>query len=710
MTIAKKQNVKKRPIRYDSTPEMSGTQRRPAKEKSKKRIRIIEVYDYLDEVRKFLYQVVKYGPKELLTKDDPKCRFRRPNPDNPPDLDNRADPNHPKDNRLHWIWNLEDTRRVLYRLPEILDSVNIASGKPLFICEGEPDVESLRKIGSLATTNPMGALSWRDEFSKFLTDYRSIVILPDNDKAGKDRTEIILKSLQSLPYPGIPEIRIIELPGLAEGGDVTDWLNGDGSKKKLLTLVKDRLPIRPDSETETKLPIGTFLATDFYNTDCFAKKYSDRMNYCRELGWLFYDRKRWNRDTGQITAIKFAMQTARDLYILLKTSRSEEEHSAIFKHFLRSQTDRKMKAMIFLARSNDKILVPLEDLDVDPYLLNCDNGTIDLHTGQFHNHRPGDNLTKLAPVIYDPEAHCELWLKCLGEWMQGDIDKIEYLQRLMGICLTGDICARCFPIFHGSGFNGKSVFVDTIRLLMGDYGWEAPQGLLAEKQNQSHPTEIASLAGKRLVTVSETKANMMLRTSLVKQMTGDQTMSARFMRQDLFSFKITHKTILSTQNRPRITETANAIWERVHLVPWSYRIPDKDQNPHLTEQLKSEWSGILNWLLEGCRKWQKEGFLLKPPDSIKTATQEYRESSDILADFVAEKVRLNMPQESTVRVTELYKLYIKYNKNLGIEHPISQRNFNEYFKTKDVRYGQKWIDRKNVKVWFGMGLQDELPI
>lgn len=712
--------ISKRPIIYDMSGGSSDIHPTAAKKQSKSRKkkptkkepqkRIIETYDYTDEKGVLLYQKVKYGPKEFLTKDDPKSLFRRPNPDNPPDLDNRADANDPEDNRLHWIWNLDNTRRVLYRLPEISDSVNIASGKTLYICEGEPDVESLREIGLLATTNPFGALGWQDDFSESLSDYRSVVILPDNDEPGKKGAEKTLESLQSLPYPGIAEIRIIELPGLDKGGDVTDWLNGPGSKQKLLTLVKDRLPIKPKSETEIELATDRFLPTDVYNADCFVRKYSNIIKYCRELGWLFYDRKRWNKDIDQITAEKFARQIARDHYTLLKKSRTEEEHRTAFNHFLRSQNDRKIKAAVHQARSYDEILIPLEDLDADLYLFNCDNGAIDLRTGNFREHRPGDMTTKLAPVIYDEQARCELWLKFLDDWMQGDIDKIGYLQRLMGMCLTGDTCARVFPVFYGSGFNGKSVFLDTIRLLMGDYGWEAPEGLLAEKQYQSHPTEIASLAGKRLVTVSETAPNMKLRTSLVKKMTGDQTMSARFMRQDSFTFKTTHKTILSTQNKPRITETSNAIWDRLHLCDWLYRIPKEDRIPHLTEQLKKEWPGILNWLLEGCRKWQDEGFFLEPPESIKTATQEYRESSDILADFVNVTIRLKMPEESVIRATKLYKLYRKYAKDNEIDYPINVRNFNEYLRIRGIRYGQKKIDGKNVKVWFGIGLQEELPM
>lgn len=680
---------------------------RSTKRQDKKK-RIIKVFDYPDEKGELLYQAVKYGPKEVLTEDDAKTLFRRPNPDNPPDLDNRADPNDPEDTRLHWIWD-HGKRWVLYGLDQILDSVNIslnnAGKRVLFICEGEPDADYLRNIGLLATTNPAGARNWRDEYSLLLSDYKSVVILPDNDQAGRDGAEIKLKSLQSLAWPGIPEIRVIPLPGLLEKGDVRDWFNAGGSKRKLLTLVKDWLPVVSDSETDTEFPMDRFRATDSYNAHCFVKRYFKRINYCRELGWLFYDGERWNRDIGEITAAKLARQTVQsDIFGLIKKALTEDERDRRYNHFVKSESDNRLKAMVHSARSYDEILVASEELDVDPYLFNCKNGTLNLRTMEFHKHRPADMLTKLAPVTYDPDATCPRWLDCLNTW-QSDKEIIAYLQRLMGMCLTGDTCARVFPIFHGSGFNGKSVFVDTIRLLMGDYGWEAPEGLLAEKQDQGHTTDIASLAGRRFVTVSETKANMILRTSLVKRMTGDQMLTARFMRQDSFSFPTTHKTILSTQNRPRITETSNAIWDRLHLVPWENRIPEEDRIPRLTEELKSEWPGILNWLLEGCKQWQEAGGLLEAPDSVKTATQEYRESSDILADFVETTIRLKMPQESTIPVKDLYKMYRDYAKKNEIEHPITNRTFNDYFRTRGIRYGVARRGEKTVKVWFGIGLQ-----
>ncbi|TKJ32304.1 MAG: hypothetical protein CEE38_23390 [Planctomycetes bacterium B3_Pla] len=672
--------------------------------KNSARKRITQTHGYPDESGKLLYQAVRCTDRN----GDKSFFYRRPNPKNPPDLKNRLDPNDP-DDRRHWINRLgDDTRRVLYRLPELLDQVNIASGKPVFVVEGEKDADRLWQIGLVATTNPMGAGNWRQEYSDFLND-RSVVILPDNDKPGRDHAETVARSLA---LAGAPEIKILDLsdipPGLAEHEDITDWLDHGGTKQKLAKLAEDIAPWVPDQEAVE--PAERFWPTDVYNADCFVARYGDEVRYCWKWGWLVYDGKRWNRNEGNAAAEKSARKTAESLFELYKRARIPEHKNAILKWFIRSQTSRKIQDMLLVARSYHKVSTYSNQLDNDQYLFNCDNGTIDLRTGQCREHSPADMITKLAPVTYDPKAGCRLWLDCLNAWMQGDSDKINYIQRLMGMCLTGDICTRVFPIFHGFGKNGKSVFLDTIRELMGDYAWTAPEDMLAEKSYHVHPTDIASLAGRRLVTLDETKPNMILRTSLVKRMTGDRSLQGRFMRQDFFEFHTTHKTILITQNLPIIKETADAIWDRVRLVPWTYRVPGDKQNPHLVDVLQDEWSGILNWLIEGCLAWQKESYTLPASDVIKTASETYRQESDPLSDFIEEKVLLDMPVESRIRKSELHAAYKGWAQENEVRYPVSNRSISEYFRTRGIRDGQAKINGKNVKVWFGIGLQKDLPI
>lgn len=670
------------------------------KKRSTAKRHIVKTYDYRDESSVLLYQAVRYEPKDF--------KQRRPNPDNRPDPKKPLDPNDPAD-RSHWIWDLEGVRLVPYRLPDILDPVNQAryAEKPgLYVVEGEKDVDRLWSIGIPATTNPLGADKWQHAYSNFLTDWLKIIILPDNDSTGKDHAKRVIESLL---FAGVPDVRRLELPGLPEHGDLSDWLDQEHTKEELLELADQATPVSLAGQE----PTIKFWPTDEYNAKRLIHLHGDVLRYCwdGDAGWLTYDGQRWNRKEGVAMAENLARQTAESLFDVWKKERNPDQRTKILDWFKKSQNYRQIQAALSMARSDDKIRTLIERLDSDIYLFNCDNGTLDLRTGELRLHRSQDMLTQLAPVKYDREATCPRWLMCLVTWMQNDPEKIDYLQRLMGMSLTGDICARVFPIFHGSGRNGKSVFLDTIRELMGDYALSAPEELLMEKNYQVHPCEIAALVGKRLVMFDETKPNMKLRTALVKRITGDRTLQARYMRENYFEFHTTSKPILVTQNLPRITETTDAIWDRVQLVSWPYRITDEEQNSHLLDELRSEWPGILNWLIEGCLNWQKGGGKLVTPACVQTATENYREESDILANFIAEMVVLDIAPEYPVRKSELHKRYIEWTKSNEVKWPLSERDFNESFRTRHIgKEGSKKIDGKAVKVWFGIGLAENIPI
>lgn len=328
---------------------------------------------------------------------------------------------------------------------------------------------------------------------------------------------------------------------------------------------------------------------------------------------------------------------------------------------------------------------------------------------QIQEHSPNDMLTKCAPVSYDAQARCPLWLACLNTWMDGNQEKINYLQRLDGMCLTGDVSSRVFPIFWGPGLNGKSVHCNTLLGLMGDYATIAPRGFLHHRFYEEHPTEIASLYGVRLVIAQETRPGMKLRSDLVKTMTGDITLKGRFMRQDYFDFKITHHTILMTNNLPIIDDPSDAIWDRVHLVEWPVRIPDDKVDVHLLDKLKSEWPGILNWLIEGCQQWIKDDYQLIPPDAVKTATQQYRKASDQLVGFFDDCC--NFEPEVFVPVAALRTAYDSWAKENGIaeNEVLKSRTFNERLRAKNCRNAPKWCKNeagteKQRKCWIGINL------
>lgn len=446
-----------------------------------------------------------------------------------------------------------------------------------------------------------------------------------------------------------------------------------------------------------------FPMTDLGNAERLVHYCGQLLRYNHDFGkWLHFDGTRWNPSIGEAMAVLLACHTARNIINEIHLC---EDKKGLANWAIRSESERSIKAMLSLAKARSPIVSYQQDYDTDNFLLNCHNGTVNLRNGILQPHTPTDMITKLAPVTCptkETEAACSLWLRCIDTWMSGDQEAINYLQCLGGMCLTGDTTSRVFPIFWGTGKNGKSCFLDTLMELMGDYATIAPENFLAEKMFDSHPTEIADLAGKRLVIAAETKKNMNLRTSLIKAQTGDTKLKGRFMRQDLFVFTPTHKTILMTQNLPIIDETSDGIWDRVHTMYWKVRIPEHMQDMRLMEKLRQEWSGILSWLIQGCLKWQKIG-CLKPTASIQSMNQRYREDEDLLKDFI-EQVCIFSPDQYIIK-SELRTRYDTWAMNNFVRHTFSERSFNAYMREKGCTEGQKRISGKNHRIWIGVGIQ-----
>jgi len=211
---------------------------------------------------------------------------------------------------------------------------------------------------------------------------------------------------------------------------------------------------------------------------------------------------------------------------------------------------------------------------------------------------------------------------------------MRFVQRWHGHCLSADIREQYLPIYHGEGNNGKSVLLDTISAVMGDYAGEAPPDLITVRKHPEHPTEIADLLGKRLVVASETERDAELRLQLIKRLTGNARLKARRMRQDYFEFARSHKMILVTNNRPAIKEDTEAAWRRLRLVPFDVIIPKEQRDPDLMRKLRSEWPGMLAWMVRGCVDWLREG--LTEPDAVVVATEAYRGAANSLEAFLTE--------------------------------------------------------------------------
>jgi len=423
--------------------------------------------------------------------------------------------------------------------------------------------------------------------------------------------------------------------------------------------------------------------TDLGNAERLVHSHGKDLRYSHQWRkWLIWDGRRWVVDErGEI--YRRAKETVRSIYDeagvhsisaanqIDPESRKQQGKTAedALSWAKSSESNSKIEAMVKLTTTETGIPVLTDELDTDPWLLNCLSGSVDLRTGQLSPHSRENLVTKLAPVEYDPDAEAPRFEEFLSQIMGGDEELVGFLQMAFGYALTGDVSEQVIFIFHGSGANGKSTLLNTLLGMTGDYSMKATSRLLMAKGSDGHPTERADLFSKRLIAAHESEQGHRLNESFVKEATGGDSIRARRMREDFWQFEPTHKIFLATNHKPEIRGTDNAIWRRVRLIPFNVTIPDAQQDRRLPLKLKTEWPGILRWAVKGCLKWQQqEGLGL--PKAVELANQEYRSEMDILAPFIEDCCELGTGYE--VKSKALYEAYKKWCETNG-EKDLSQK-------------------------------------
>jgi putative DNA primase/helicase len=440
-------------------------------------------------------------------------------------------------------------------------------------------------------------------------------------------------------------------------------------------LCKPRLPIREVksiAKSISKYPMAPEVLnlTDVGNAQRLIQRHGHNLRYCHLWRkWLIWDGIRWVPDeTGRIKFL--AKETVRSIYAEAEQVQDERLRKDLAGYAIRSESVQKVEAMVKLAESERGIPVLPDYLDIAPWLLNVLNGTLDLKTGLLHEHDSEDLMTKLAPVEYGPDYKAPLWESFLEKIMDGNENLIRFLQRAVGYALTGDTSEQVIFILYGTGANGKTTFLQAISAMMGEYALHTPTETLLMKRQGSIPNDIARLRGARFVCAAEAEEGRRFAESLIKQLTGGDTISARFLNQEYFEFEPLFKIFLGTNHKPVIKGTDHAIWRRIRLIPFNIKIPDEDQDKELLGKLKRELPGILNWVLKGCMAWQRDG--LGVPEEVKQATAGYREEMDVIAGFIAD--RCIEDPGAYVAVKDLYKAYKEWCEQGG-ERALTKRSF-----------------------------------
>jgi putative DNA primase/helicase len=435
--------------------------------------------------------------------------------------------------------------------------------------------------------------------------------------------------------------------------------------------------------------------TDLGNAERLVAGHGENIRYCYTWRkWLVRTTARWERDeAGRIH--RLAKGRVRGIYREASDAEDEDRRKALAKHAAASESEARIRAMIELAKS--EVPVTPDELDSDPWLLNVLNGTIDLRTGELREHRREDLITKLAPVEYDPNATAPTWEAFLKRVLPGE-ELRAFVQRAAGYSATGDTSEQCIFIHHGPGANGKTTFQEAIAAALGDYAMRTPTETLLVKRAGGVPNDVARLKGARLVAASETEEGRRLAESLVKDLTGQDTISARFMWAEWFDFKPTHALHLSTNHKPEIRGTDPAIWRRIRLIPWAVTIPPNEQDKKLTEKLRGELPGILAWVVRGCSEWLRQG--LKAPEEVRQATKAYRAEMDVLAAFLADCCVRGDDEEAFAG--ELWGAWKRWSEETG-EQTGSQKRFGGrlaergFLNHRDSKTGRK--------VWSGLSLR-----
>ena len=564
--------------------------------------------------------------------------------------------------------------RPLYNQPRL------AAADRAVLVEGEKCAEALIAIGVVATTAMHGANAPVDKTDWSPLAGKAVVIWPDRDKPG---WEYAMAAAQAALAAGAMTCDVLLPPDdKPDGWDAADAV-AEGFDVSGFLAAGPRMCIK--SARASSAQEATVWATDDALALSFTSQYAEDWRYCAAWGkWLVWTATHWQAD--ETLLVHHLIRS-----ICREAAVKVDSHRLAAK-LLASST---VGGVDRLARSDRRHASTSDEWDADLFALNTPGGVVELKTGRLRQHDRVDRMTKLATA--SPRGSCSLWLAFLHDVTGGDTELQAYLQRMVGYCLTGATIAHALFFLYGTGANGKSVFVNTLATILGDYATSAPMDTFMEARGDRHPTDLAGLRGARFVSSIETEQGRRWNESKVKAITGGDKVSARFMRQDFFEYLPQFKLVIAGNHKPSIRNVDEAMKRRLHLIPFTVTVPPEKRDGQLTEKLLAERDGILAWAVEGCLAWQRDG--LKPPACVVSATEEYFDEEDAIGDFLEEEAQRF--EQARVAVADVFQRWQEWatrrGEYVGTSRWLAQQLANRGFPRTRMHAGVKALAGLSLK-------------
>ncbi len=435
-------------------------------------------------------------------------------------------------------------------------------------------------------------------------------------------------------------------------------------------------------EEETPGKGSGYKCTDSGNVERFISLFRDDARYIVEKSkWFTWSGKVWMEDSGKKNIYGMSQEVIRHIYREAAECTDSVIREKIGEWARRSESMEKIKAMI--AGAGMVLAESIKTFDSDKMLFNVQNGTVNLVTGQLQPHNKMDMITKISPVNFNQGANCPLWGDTLSQVFKGDSTIIDYFQTLAGYTLSGNTREQCLFFSYGKGANGKSTIIETLFYIMGDYAKRIPSASLMSKAQRSAggaSEDVARLLGARMILSSEIEDGQRINESLIKDMTGGDTLMARHLYSSSFEFKLDGKIFMYGNHKPHIRGTDHGIQRRMRLLPFEHIFTQPDRE--MPSKLRQEAEGILCWMMTGCLKWQQDG--LTTPARVKLSTSEYLAGEDTIGEFIRENIE-EAPGEE-IKVKDLFNLYREWNEG---GYCFSRRKFTNDLMERGLNVVQK---------------------